>query len=151
MTRINWKLAVIESINKWADGMIHLANIQLLLEGQTVPFPTQSAWSVSNWSSYPAIFITAPETRDTPLPSKRLMQEAAKRGQSQIKERMASLCAPRRMSWTASNSIVSARRILQHCQNETEAWGHWHVLTPLIKQLARVCNIHKPTVYKTYN
>ena len=75
--------------------MIHSANIWTATGRTNRPiarlYPLEvSATEVATQPST----VTAPETRDTPVPSKRPMQEAAKRGQSEIKEWIASLSAP---------------------------------------------------------
>ena len=108
-TRIHWKLAVIESVNKGADGMIRSANIRTATGRTNRPIARLYPLEVSatEVATQPSAAM-AQETRDMPVLSKRPMREAAKRGQEQVKQWIASLSAPpRRMSWTASNSIVT--------------------------------------------
>ena len=92
--RINWKLAVIESLNKGADGMTRSANIRTVIGRTNRPiarlYPLEVLTTeVETQSST----CTVPESIDTPIPSKRPMREAAKRGQSVMKEWIASLHA----------------------------------------------------------
>ena len=95
-TRINWKFAVIESVNKGADGMIRSANIRTANGKTNRPIARIYPLEVTATDSEVATQSSAtsvPETRDTP-PSKRPMREAAKRGQSLMKEWITSLRAP---------------------------------------------------------
>ena len=102
--RVNWKLAVIESVNRGADGMIHAANIRTATGRTNRPtthlYPLEvSAAEVAAQSS----IMKAPERIDTPAPPKRPVQEAAKRGQQQMTEWIASLRDPRRMLQIVTN------------------------------------------------
>ena len=94
-TRINWRLAVIESVNKGADGMIRSANIRTATGRTNRPIAKLYPLEVSaaEATAKPCT-MKATEGGDTPVPSKRPMREAAKKGQGRVKEWITSLRGP---------------------------------------------------------
>ena len=100
-TRVNWKLAVIESVNRGADGVICSADIRTAT-GKTNR-PIARVYLQEVLAAEETVTIKVLEKSDTPVPLKRPMHEAAKRGQQQMKEWMTSLRGPQRISWTATN------------------------------------------------
>ena len=84
--RVNWKLAVIESLNLDGDGKIHSANIQTANGSTNRPIACLYPLEVNSTE----ICTTTPEphgesVRST-VPTSRPTPEAAKRGQQQMKE-----------------------------------------------------------------
>ena len=99
--RVNWKLAVIESVNKGRDNIIRSANIRTSTGRTNHPisrlYPLEVSSSTDLTTRQPSIETS--ERSESPVPPKRPVREAAKRGQIQMKEWITSLCGPRRMSW----------------------------------------------------
>ena len=105
--RINWKLAVIESVNKGADGLVRSANIRTATGRTNCPiahlYPLEV--TATEMTVKPST-VKMPQSQDSdqPVPpSNRPVREAARRGQEQMKEWISYLRAPRRMSWTVIN------------------------------------------------
>ena len=94
-TRVNWKMAVIESVNKGVDAKIRSANIRTPTDrtnrqvARLYPLElSENATASTPEQSTPAA--------DSPL--RRSTHEAAKRGQEVVKHWIASLRSPQRMS-----------------------------------------------------
>ena len=95
--RVNWKLAVIESLNLDGDGKIHSANIQTANGSTNRPIACLYPLEVNSTE----ICTTTPATPEphgesvrSTVPTSRPTPEAAKRGQQQMKEWINLLSAP---------------------------------------------------------
>ena len=79
--RVNWKLAIIESVNRGADGMIRSANIRTATGRTNHPIARLYPLEVSaaEVTAKPSTMKTS-ESSDAPAPTKRPMREAVKRG-----------------------------------------------------------------------
>jgi len=106
-TRVNWKLAVIESLNKGGDGMIRSANIYIATGRTNRPIARlyhlemtapEMTIKPSNTEVSEDQYINQPT-----IPTWRPVCEAARVGQEWMKEWISSLKASRRMSQTVTN------------------------------------------------
>jgi len=97
--RVNWKLAVIESLNKGADDMIRSVNIRTASGRTNRPIARLYPLEVNS----PDMAMTAPETdsetdsetrNSVTTSANRPTREAAKRGQQKIREWVNLLRAP---------------------------------------------------------
>ena len=96
--RINWKLAVIESVNKGADGLVRSANIRTATGRTNRPIARLYPLEVTatEMTVKPST-VKMPQSKDSdqPVPpSNRPVREAARRGQEQIKEWISYLRGP---------------------------------------------------------
>ena len=97
-TRVNWKLAVIESVNKGGDGMIHSANIRTATGRTNRPIACLYPLEVTS----PEMTVTPSATEVTEdhdsnqptLPPRKPVREAARVGQERMKEWISSLRGP---------------------------------------------------------
>ena len=92
--RVNWRMAVIESVNKGADGMIRSANIRTSTGRTNRPVARLYPLELTeDTTSTPTDGRTEQLTiaRDTPV--RRPTREAARRGQQVVKQWIASLRA----------------------------------------------------------
>ena len=99
-TRVNWKMAVIESVNKGADGKIWSANIRTPTGRTNRPVAHLYPLELSEDTTTRTDDGPEQSTPAHDLPIRRSTREAAKRGQQVVKQWIASLRAPppRRMS-----------------------------------------------------
>ena len=96
--RINWKLAVIESVNKGADGLVRSANIRTATGRTNRPIACLYPLEVTatEMTVKPST-VKMPQSKDSdqPVPpSNRPVREAARRGQEQMKEWISYLRGP---------------------------------------------------------
>jgi len=94
--RVNWKFAVIESVNKGRDNIIRSANIRTSTGRTNHPisrlYPLEVSSSTDLTTRQPSIKTS--ERSESPVPPKTPVREAAKRGQKQMKEWIMSLRGP---------------------------------------------------------
>lgn len=95
--RVNWKLAIIESVNKGKDGLIRSANIRTANGRTNRPiarlYPLEVT-ATEETARPPRVETSETSSEDCPVPSDRPVREAAKRGKERMKEWVTSLCAP---------------------------------------------------------
>ena len=91
--RVNWKLAVIESVNKGKDNMIRSANIRTATGRTNRPISRLYPLEVSAAEATVKQPI-ASERSDSPIHPKRPVREAAEKGRIQMKEWITSICGP---------------------------------------------------------
>ena len=90
--RVNWKLAVIESVNKGKDNMIRSANIRTATGRTNCPISRLYPLEVS--AAEATVRQLVSERSNSPVHPERPVREAAKKGQIQMKEWMTSIRAP---------------------------------------------------------
>ena len=91
--RVNWKLAVIESVNKGKDNMIRSANIRTATGRTNRPisrlYPLEMSAAEATVKQ-----PVASERSDSPIHPKRPIREAAEKGRIQMKEWITSIRGP---------------------------------------------------------
>ena len=92
--RVNWRMAVIESVNKGADGMIRSANIRTSTGRTNRPIARLYPLELTDNTTASISTDDGPEQSMTDNPIRRPSREAAKRGQQVVKQWIASLRAP---------------------------------------------------------
>ena len=96
--RVNWRMAVIESVNKGADGMIRSANVRTSTGRTNRPIARLYPLELTEATVTRTPTDDQPEESPTDTSICRPTREAAKRGRQVVKQWIASLRAPRRMS-----------------------------------------------------
>ena len=88
--RVNWKLAVIESVNEGADGLIRSANIRTATRRTNRPiarlYPLEVTAATEVITKPTAKETPETQTDDHPVPLRRPVREAARRGKERIEE-----------------------------------------------------------------
>ena len=95
--RVNWKLAIIESVNKGKDGLIHSANIRTATGRTNCPiaylYPLEVT-ATEKTAKPPSVKTSETQSENCPAGSERPIREAARRGQERVKQWVISLCGP---------------------------------------------------------
>ncbi|XP_065918802.1 uncharacterized protein [Dysidea avara] len=92
--RVNWRMAVIESVNKGADGMIRSADIRTSTGRTNRPIARLYPLELTDDTTANISTDDGPEQSTTDNPIRRPTREAAKRGQQVVKQWIASLRGP---------------------------------------------------------
>ena len=92
--RINWRMAVIESVNKGADGMILSVNVLTSTGRTNHPIARLYPLELTEDTVTSTPTDDQPEESPTDTSTCRPTWEAAKRGQQVVKQWIASLRAP---------------------------------------------------------
>ena len=92
--RVNWRMAVIESVNKGADGMIRSANVHTSTGRTNRPISRLYPLELTEDTVTRTPTDDQPEESPTDTSTCRPMREAAKRGRQVVKQWIASLRAP---------------------------------------------------------
>ena len=109
-TRVHWRLAVIESLNKGADGLVRSANIRTATGRTNRPIARLYPLEVTAATEATAKSVPPEKTSEIPIEDhfKRPVREAARRGKENIKQWTTTLRAPpQRMSRTVINYDVT--------------------------------------------
>ena len=92
--RVNWRMAVIESVNKGADGMIRSANVRTFTGRTNRPIARLYPLELTEDTVTSTPTDHQPEESPTDTTTCRQTREAAKRGRQVVKQWIASLYVP---------------------------------------------------------
>ena len=92
--RVNWRMAVIESVNKGADGMIRSANVRTSTGRTNRPIARLYPLELTEDTATSTPTDDQPEESPTDTSTCRQTRETAKRGRQVVKQWIASLRAP---------------------------------------------------------